>query len=105
MQELRKVTDSPIPSWIEEKNKYKVEQLGNKIIMQEQLINSGNLENKPNLNLKSAKSVLEKRIDLLRDLRTERIPSWKEDEREEKVKAQVAKVMVNAEILERPILN
>jgi len=43
---------------------------------------------------------LEKRVDLLRDLRRERIPSWKEEERVEKVKVQVAKVMVNAEILD-----
>ena len=51
-------------------------------------------------NLKSSKSFLEKRVDLLRDLRRERIPSWKEEERVEKVKVQVAKVMVNAEILD-----
>ena len=37
----------------------------------------------------------------MKDLRTERIPSWKEEERLEKVRVQVGKVMVNAEILEK----
>ena len=89
------MTDSPIPAWKENQNKPKVEQLGHKIIMQEEL-------KKIKLdNLKNSKSLLEKRVDLLKDLRTERIPSWKEEERLEKVRVQVGKVMVNAEILEK----
>jgi len=95
MKEIRRVTDSPIPKWREDRDKCKVEQLGKKLVMQEELRNDVDLKSA----LKSVKSDAEKRIDLLRDLRTERIPSWKEDERNEKVKVQVAKVMVNAEIM------